>query len=332
MKKRIGLTAFGVLISATALGWVAKGIEWPRLGSVLAGLPIWVPMALVALYLFSFVPRAYRSLWMLKSTSDTPLSLMHLGEAQVMGYAANNVLPLRLGEIVRVFALRQLAGIPGLTGLGSLLAERILDGAVVVLILGGTVSWYATNGRSFGQTAVEPLLYTGIALFSGAIVGLFAIALLSEWIAKQSERWLPARIHNAVSGILNALAFFRNTRQAMGVVVISGLIWLIEGFVFVLAGWSLGLANPFAPGFFMLAVVNLGILLPSAPGYVGVFQACGMLAFQLLGFPREQGLATSLLVHASQYLPITALGLLCATRHGWSLRSMASTPAPSSTS
>ena len=322
MSKKIGMAVFGILVSVAALAWAAKGIEWGKLGAVLSGIPLWVPLAAITIYLLSFIPRAYRSQWMLAGTCATPPSLSQAGDAQVMGYAANNLLPLRLGEFVRVFALRKLAGVPGLTGFASLLAERILDGAIVVLILGASVAWFAAHGTNFGKTAVEPVLYTGIALFAGAGLGLFILALVNQWVVKLAERILPPRLHEAVGSILGALAFFRDSKRALGVIMLSTLVWLIEGAVFILIIASLGIENPWMPGLLMLSIVNLGVLLPSAPGYVGVFQACGILAFQVIGLPKEQGLAASLLVHACQFLPITALGIILASRHGWSLRSM----------
>lgn len=323
MTRRVLLISVGIIISFAAVMWAARGIEWQRLATVLAGVPSWVTLAAVVVYLLSFAPRAYRSKWMLAGAGQTTLSLAHAGESQVMGYAANNVLPLRLGEFVRVFALHKLAGIPRLTGLASLLAERILDGLVVVLILGGTVTWFAaSHGTHFGQTAVKPLLYAGAVLFSTAIITLFFLALMSRMITNLSGRLLPARAHSAVDNILKALAFFRVPKLALGVVMLSAMVWLVEGSLFVLIISSLGVKEPWLVGYFMLAIVNLGILLPSAPGYVGVFQACGILAFQILGLPREQGLAASLLIHICQFLPITVIGLLLAYRHGWSLKTM----------
>lgn len=325
MTRRIFLIAVGILISIAALTWAAKGIDWSRLAEVMSMVPGWIPLAAVAIYLSSFVPRAYRLKWMLAETAPSQVSLAHAGEAQIMGYAANNVLPLRLGELVRVFALHKLARLPRFTGLASLLAERILDGLMVVLILGGTVSLFAAHGTHFGQTAVKPLLYTGSALFATAVVALIALASMTRQITRFSERLLPQRLHDAVGNILVALAFFRDPKRAFGVVTLSALVWLLEGSAFVLVIASLGVEESWMVGYFMLAVVNLGILLPSAPGYVGVFQACGILAFQVLGLPREQGLAASVLIHICQFLPITVIGLMLASRHGWSLGGMAKT-------
>ena len=126
MKHRLLLIALSILISVAALVWAIKGIEWKQLTNVLSGVSAWVPIAAALVYLLSFAPRAYRSIWMLEHAVVQPFSPAHAGQAQVMGYAANNLLPLRLGEFVRVFALYKLVGLSRITGLASLLAERIL--------------------------------------------------------------------------------------------------------------------------------------------------------------------------------------------------------------
>ena len=323
MKKKFGLAALGALVSIAALVWVGKGIAWDKLGHIFSGLPLWLPVAAACIYVFSFIPRAIRSRCMLAGAGSAPLLLKHTGEAQIIGYAANNLLPLRLGEFVRVFVLRKTSGVPAPTGLASLLAERILDGVIMMLILGITVAWFAAKGMRFGGTAVQTLLFVGMALFAVAAVSLVILASLSGWISGLSSRFLPHRLHGAVGSMLDALAFLRDPVRALTAVLLSAFVWLLEGAVFVMAVFALGVRDPLMVGFLMLAVINLGILLPSAPGYVGLFQACGMLAFQVLGLPREQGLAASVIVHACQFFPITAIGLILASRHGWKLRTMA---------
>jgi uncharacterized membrane protein YbhN (UPF0104 family) len=60
----------------------------------------------------------------------------------------------------------------------------------------------------------------------------------------------------------------------------------------------------------VLAFLGLGVSLPSSPGFVGVVQAATVLALALFSVPRTEALSFSLLFHASQFLPVTALGLL----------------------
>ena len=49
-----------------------------------------------------------------------------------IGYLANNVLPARLGELVRSHALGEGEGISRTTVLGTVVVERIVDTVIVV--------------------------------------------------------------------------------------------------------------------------------------------------------------------------------------------------------
>jgi uncharacterized membrane protein YbhN (UPF0104 family) len=92
---------------------------------------------------------------------------------------------------------------------------------------------------------------------------------------------------------------------------------LIEGAMFVLIAWDMGLKDPIASGYFFLGIINLGILLPSAPGYIGVYQAASVFAFLALGYSKSEGLAYGLLIHIAQYLPVTIVGVLIFIHFGY---------------
>jgi hypothetical protein len=68
---------------------------------------------------------------------------------------------------------------------------------------------------------------------------------------------------------------------------------------------------PLVASWVVLAFLGLGVSLPSSPGFVGVVQAAIVLALALFAVPRAEALSFSLLFHASQFLPITAAGLVC---------------------
>jgi uncharacterized membrane protein YbhN (UPF0104 family) len=52
------------------------------------------------------------------------------------------------------------------------------------------------------------------------------------------------------------------------------------------------------------------VSLPSSPGFVGVVQAVTVLALDLFGVERAQAVSFSVLLHAAQYFPVTAYGLV----------------------
>ncbi|UCD37443.1 MAG: flippase-like domain-containing protein, partial [Fidelibacterota bacterium] len=113
-----------------------------------------------------------------------------------------------------------------------------------------------------------------------------------------------------IAKVSHALNFLNLDRTTLAIVSLSVLVWLIEGMMFVIAPMAFGLELNLAMGYFALAVVNFGLLVPSSPAYIGVFQGMAVLALGLFGISNEVALSVSILVHASQFLPITLAGLV----------------------
>ena len=102
----------------------------------------------------------------------------------------------------------------------------------------------------------------------------------------------------------------RWNKNTLLIFLLSILVWVIEGFVFVFALYIFQL-NEFAvvAGYLSLVIVNFGILIPSSPGYFGVFQGMTILSLLLYGVNKEMALSISILVHFCQYVPVTLWGV-----------------------
>ncbi len=64
-----------------------------------------------------------------------------LVSATTIGFAANNILPLRIGELVRSYLAARSVEISFWTALATLAVERVLDMLSILLILGAVVPW-----------------------------------------------------------------------------------------------------------------------------------------------------------------------------------------------
>ena len=88
------------------------------------------------------------------------------------------------------------------------------------------------------------------------------------------------------------------------------LIWVL----FALSVWTglraAHLDLPLSASWTVLAFLGLGVSLPSSPGYLGVVQVATVLALDLYSVPRTEALSFSLLIHASQFVPVTIYGLV----------------------
>lgn len=230
-----------------------------------------------------------------------PLALSQVGQVLIVGYAVNNVLPARLGEIFRADFLRRQFAVSRSAAVGSIVIERLLDGAVVVaLFLLGIAMVNFQHGFGVLLTAAA----TGAA-------GVFAIAVAVLMLPAYYERlpfaqvsWIKPRL----AAFVGALAVVR-TGGFIVALLLSLVIWAVEcgaiAMVIEACGVHLGLAE--------LAVVvgaaSLSTLLPSAPGYVGSLQIAYVAAFTALDEAAEAAIAAATLTQVVLLGSITLVGL-----------------------
>jgi uncharacterized membrane protein YbhN (UPF0104 family) len=80
--------------------------------------------------------------------------------------------------------------------------------------------------------------------------------------------------------------------------------------IFYLTVLALGLELPAYASLVVLVFTSIGVLLPSGPGYIGTFQYFTILALTIFSVPKEQALSYAVVAHASQWAPVTLLGLV----------------------
>jgi glycosyltransferase 2 family protein len=228
-----------------------------------------------------------------------------------VGAAANNILPARGGDLLRLESVRQHYSIPPFVTAGTLFAERLLDGVVLsVFILLGAL-W-------IGETGV--LLLVGIALSAGCVLGIVLVTLAArgperaEELVWKATKWLPARWHARVgrwtANFLEGLGAFRARRSLVRVLWTSLAIWLANFGMYVVVGKAYG-ADLSAGGYFLLeGVGNLALGVPATAAGLGSFDYLTLRSAQELGVTSEIGTPYVLTVHALVVVPVTILGAI----------------------
>jgi uncharacterized protein (TIRG00374 family) len=222
----------------------------------------------------------------------------------MIGFMANNVLPARMGEFVRAYALGKSESLSKSLSFATIVLERVFDGFTLLLFLvvgvvflrpGPWIVWPAV--ASFG-------LYLAVL---GALVWLRAGHGVERLLGR-----LPGTIRDKARGLVESFTFgldaLGDSRAVALTAGLSVLIWLVNvlGVWATFAAFSLDL--PAYAGFLVLSVVSLALVLPSAPGYVGSFQVGTVAALALFSVPEATALSLSLVFHALNYVPITAAG------------------------
>ncbi|MBI2159422.1 MAG: flippase-like domain-containing protein [Candidatus Rokubacteria bacterium] len=268
--------------------------------------------------------RARRWRYLFPPRSDPP----RLTPAIMIGYMANNVLPLRAGEVVRVYVVARrwtpaAAGAarahPFWTTLATLVVERVLDSFVVVLILAVLVLLIPVP--AFLQVAALVVLAIDLAGIAVLIALVAAPARCARLIGRLTGRWprLRERALRIFETFVTGLDGIRAPAHLGPLLAWTVLVWLAPA----LAAWTmllaLGLHLPFTAAWAVLAFVGLGVSIPSAPGYVGVFHAAAALALGLFGVSQSAAVGYALLFHAAQIVPITLIGWVYLLREHMSL-------------
>jgi uncharacterized protein (TIRG00374 family) len=239
----------------------------------------------------------------------------------MIGFMANNILPLRMGEFVRAWAIKKKEGISGTAGFATIIVERVYDGLtlvglfVFVLLFSATsseVKRYACLGAPIFLCAFGMLLYAAFRPDS------------ASRLIKRATKILPRKLHARADGMVDSfmpgLHFLSSGKRQAVVIFYSVLIWFIEGCVFWCIMRGFNLDAPAYAAFFTLVIVNIAIMVPAMPGYVGTFDLPAVAALAPFGVGKDAAIGYIIVVHALQYVSVTALGLYYMNASGWSLR------------
>ncbi len=271
----------------------------------------YLPLAIVLLYT-GIAIRAYRWHVLLRPIRDIPTR--EVLPILLIGYAANNILPLRTGELVRAWALGKRYDVRKTAALATIAVERLFDGLTMLLFVGGAAT-------VIGLTAeLQHVALIAAAIFAAALAGmgvLLAGGTLRDRLLSLALLPLPdalrERVERMADSFLAGLGVLSRRGDLAIVVVTSIVAWSFEAAMYWTVARAFGdpLAAAMTPAGALLttAIGNLATLVPSGPGFVGTFEAGVMLAVNgALGVGRGLALSYAVLLHAILWLPVTILG------------------------
>lgn len=304
----------GVLISGVFLYLAFRGQDLNEIRDALLESNLWwLPVAL-ALYFVGVWFRALRWHFLLRPVADrtTARGLLPI---VVIGFMANNVLPLRAGELVRSVLIGRKYNVRKTSALATIAVERIFDGLVMLGFLALSMAFVSLTSE------LRHLALISFLVFAGLLIGLFLLTFAGGFVDRVLQLLLgplPAgvreRVHRMMESFLGGLGVLRMRGDLAKVAATSVLAWLFEASMYFVLAWAFGGAIREAMGvaatLLTTGVANLSTLIPGAPGYVGQFEYGVKLVLNgAMNVPESQALAYAILVHAALYFPITLLGV-----------------------
>jgi glycosyltransferase 2 family protein len=324
----------GIGISIAALYFTFSRMQ---LGNVMREIRAADPLLFVlssAAATFVFWIRAWRWRAILKPVRDVPFRARF--SAVAIGFMGNNLLPARVGEFMRAYALSRAEPVPIVSSFASLVIERIFDGVAVIALL--FVAMAMPDFPEFSSTqeftipgVAATITLAGLARGAGVLViAVLVIVLALVFFPRPAVaaietvvRVLPQRVRrpivDALEAFLSGIGVLRDPLLLLSTAGWSAVLWVFNGVSAWIAFSAFGFDLPFTAAIFLQSAIALAVSIPSAPGFVGVYH--GMVVFVLAtlwGAPVEQAGAYAIGFHLAGFIPVTLIGLYYAWRMGLS--------------
>jgi hypothetical protein len=287
------------IVSIACLVWVFHDMDLRILAQDIKEMRWGWVLAAVVSDILVYVLQGYR--WSLLLNPVAPTPVWRSVRAIYVGLFANEVLPLRSGEVIRCYLQARWSELPFSVVLSSALIERIFDGLWLVLLFFVTTRYVPLPGY---------LIEGGWLL----LVILAVAAAILAWVMFGKRHAhaaiLNSRFLKGLQVLVEDLHVIGNSRQfyLAGMVSLPFLLLQVVPVYALIRGYSLD--SSLGGAFVLLVILRLGTVIPQAPGNLGTFQALVVLSLSLFGFDTGVAKRFSLILWGVITLPLLAAGFI----------------------
>jgi uncharacterized protein (TIRG00374 family) len=330
----------GLLVSAAFLtGFALLFLPINDVKEVVREANFWYVAPSLLFYLAAVYFRSLRWRYLLRPLIGSPKR--SLFPVVVVGYMANNILPVRLGEVVRSYYVGLREGVNPASAFGTVAVERVFDVFVLFFLIAAV--WVLPVGDLLGRVADDlpggtpALLALSLLSFIGVTAIIAAIVVLDPAttvrLIEQMMFFVPAGIKGKLlelaGRLLEGLTVVRTPRVLVAVLLLSLPIWAAEVLMLYVIALGFDIDSAFGGRVEMIAAIslfmaiaNLALVVPSTAGGVGPFNFFGAVTLVALGVNEAEAGAYVLTAHIALLLPVTLLGLAVLLFDHTSLKSL----------
>lgn len=295
----------------------------------------------IGLYFIAVYFRALRWRYLLSPMRSFPVSRLY--PVVIIGYMANNLLPVRLGELVRSYYLSQRERFSTSTALATVLVERVYDGVTLLAfaaLAGPTLLLLDAfdSADDASRTTVFILAGLTVVAFMGVLIFLTLLAMVPGFMSLVlwGLRLIPARFRPRAQELaltfVQGLSILNSPRRHLGLFLLSVPVWLFEGTMYFLVAYSFGIDSYFGSVWILLLVIalltatsNLATSIPTAIGGIGPFEVVAQQTLLALGVTGSVAATYAGFLHlVALWLPVNLVGLVLMWRQNLSLRQLIS--------
>ncbi len=323
-----------IAITVLCLWYAVRGIPMLDVWTAIQGTNLLILLGLsVPAYLAAVVFRGLR--WRHLTNPVAPLGWGLLSRGVSIGFMVNNLVPLRIGEVVRAWYVARESGVSASALFGTVVLERVIDVVAVVLLALGALAYVGAGAgeSSFLSRGAILLLPVGLVPLAGLILlrvapeqVISAVLRLARPLPPSARTWLDLALRNFTRG-LGALS---GGSHLFWIAFHSAMIWIVLSMIPMLAGllaFDIDLGSPVqmvVVSYIVLGAVGVAVAIPSAPGFFGTYQLAFKTVLEQFGVDSATALALGLVVWFVFWLTLSTLGLVVMRAGGTSLTDLRS--------
>ena len=308
--------ALGLIVSLVCILFLIRSIEIEELVFVYKTADFSLLMLALATMFAGYLLRSWR--WPFFFGINPP-SIIDSFRCVMIGFFMNNVLPARIGELVRAHVGGRATKLSRAHVLATVAGERLADGLAISAIFAVFFSLEAGSGKiEEGRELLFVAALFAVAALCTALVLVFRKRIFS--LLEQLNEKMPGHLSTytliRVRRFIEGLEPMLSPQRLVILTLMSTIIWFVELLVYYQvtiafnADLSIGALSLF------LAAVNFSSLIPAAPGGIGVIEALSTVALVHIGVNPEKALAMVAAQHIIQYLVVGIPGLYFFLRMG----------------
>lgn len=309
--------ALGYIIALLCLVWVFHNIHF---GQFLQGIKTiswgWVPLA-VFFDILSYYTQGIR--WQLLLRPLGRMSSLKATQAIYVGLFTNEIVPMRLGELVRLFLVSRWLSVKLDSVIPSLVVERFFDGIWLAVAIGAVAFFMPLPRELLGaEKVLSAVVLLGTALFVYLIFR--RKHTLTSANPGAGSRWNPLRALSSFIGrLLQGVQAIGTSHFFITSFMVSLFILVFQIIALWLMMRAYGLPLSLWAGSVVLLILHLGTAIPNAPSNIGTYQFFTVIGLTLFGIDKTVAASFSVGAFLVLTVPLWAIGLVSLWQSGMTL-------------
>lgn len=307
--KRIIKSLVGLCIAAVFLWLILRNVDVDEVRKSFYQVDFIMLFLSLLVFLLGYACRIQR--WRIMLLNDNSLiSWRQCAGPLMSSVAANNVLPFRVGDVIRAFGFTERLNITVTTSLTTIVVERLLDMLMLLFALGMALLYFRVDSSALLGVGGTGLLISAIVILLLLLFpSIFKKIVL--YICRSLDTILPkfsGKLLAIANNVFASLEYTSKNEVMIKLIFWSILAWFCEGMVFLIIALALpGITHEFA-AWLAFPVGTLSTLIPSTPGYIGTFDYFSSQAMIILGNSVVAATTFAFIVHFILWLPPTIIG------------------------